>query len=50
MNQRTCDELAVCQDRYPPCERCKPAEGNESVQRILEAFRVGALKESKDAK
>ncbi len=35
MTTRTCDELAVCQAKYPPCERCKPAEGHESVIRLM---------------
>lgn len=35
MTPRTCDELAVCQDKSPSCERCKPAEGHESVKRLL---------------
>ena len=50
MSQRTCDQLAVCQDKQPPCERCMPAEGNASVQRILQAYRIGAIKDSKGQK
>lgn len=45
---RSCDELAVCQDKQPPCGRCMPAEGNASVQRILAAFRVGSIKDRKE--
>lgn len=36
MNQpRTCDELAVCQDRQPPCKGCKQSEGARTVQTLL---------------
>lgn len=46
MNQptRTCEELAVCQARLPPCNECKPSEGRESVIRLMEAFRTSAIK------
>ncbi len=46
MNQptRTCEELAVCQSRQPPCNECKPSEGRESVIRLMEAFRTSAIK------
>ena len=35
---RTCEELGVCQDKQPPCERCMPAEGHESVKRLLDGL------------
>ena len=31
----SCDELAVCQDRRPPCKGCKPSEGAVTVQTLL---------------
>lgn len=32
---RTCNELAVCQDRSPRCDGCKQSEGARSVQNLL---------------
>lgn len=32
---RPCDELAVCQDRQPPCKGCKQSEGARTVQTLL---------------
>lgn len=35
---RTCDELAVCQDKSPRCSKCKPSEGSITVQNLLREF------------
>ncbi len=32
---RTCDELAVCQDRTPRCPQCRQSEGARTVQTLL---------------
>ena len=35
MSQRTCDEMAVCQDRQPACKGSKQSEGARTVQILL---------------
>ncbi len=32
---RTCDQLAVCQDRTPRCQGCKQSEGARTVQTLM---------------
>jgi hypothetical protein len=38
MNARrlSCDALALCQSRRPPCKDCKPSEGTRSARLLLD--------------
>lgn len=40
---RTCDELAVCQDKSPRCSKCKPSEGTKSARDIWEILKQREL-------
>lgn len=35
---RTCDELAVCQDRPVQCRGCKPSEGTRTARLLLDTY------------
>lgn len=40
----SCDQLAVCQDRTPPCKNCHPvSEGTKSAQAIWIGLKERAL-------